>query len=234
MIDEEFIIRKGVIGMIRRLNFFGNMNVGVYSIVTDKFAIVPRKLPKPVQRSIEKFLEVPVIATDIGQSRLIGVLGAANSNSLCVPPFIMEGELTYIKKELQIRVESIPTELTALGNNILCNDKIALLNPEFDEKTRKLISEALGVEVIARKVAKWQTVGSAAVATNKGILLPPNCSKEEIYQLQEEFGVPASIGTINGGVPLVGSGLRANANGAIAGLPTTGPELARVGTALEL
>jgi translation initiation factor 6 len=220
--------------MIRRLNFFGNPNVGVYSIVTDKFAIVPRKLPKTAQKSIEKFLEVPVIATDIGQSRLIGVLGTGNSNGLCVPVFIMEGELTYLRKELQIRIESIPTDLTALGNNILCNDKVALLNPEFDEKTRKQISEVLGVEVIARKIAVWQTVGSAAVVTNKGILLPPNCKKEEIIQLQEEFGVPASIGTINSGVPLVGSGLRANSKGAIAGLPTTGPELARVGTALEL
>ena len=55
--------------MIRRLNFFGNPNAGVYSIVTDKFAIVPRKLPKAVQKLIEKIVEVPVIAEDIISER---------------------------------------------------------------------------------------------------------------------------------------------------------------------
>lgn len=220
--------------MIRRVSIFGNPNVGVYVIITDKFAIVPRTLMKSVIKSIERFVEVPVIATDLGQSRLIGLFGAANSNGMCVPPFIMEGELNFLKQELQIPIESIQTELTALGNNILCNDKLAILNPEFDGANQKRIADILGVEVISGKIANWSTVGSAAVATNKGLLLPANCNKEEIYRLQEVFGIPASIGTINGGVPLIGSGLRANSNGAIAGASSTGPELARVGTALEL
>jgi translation initiation factor 6 len=220
--------------MIRRVNIFGNPNVGVYTIVTDKFAIVPRKLPKNVIKSIERFLEVPVIATDLGQSRLIGLFGVANLNGMCVPPFVMEGELDFLKQKLEIPIESIQTELTALGNNILCNDKLAILNPEFDEANQRHIADVLGVEVISEKIANWSTVGSAAVATNKGLLLPANCNEEEIYRLQEAFGIPASKGTINGGVPLIGSGLRANSNGAIAGASTTGPELARVGTALEL
>jgi len=220
--------------VIRRVSIFGNPNVGVYTIATDSFVIVPRKLMKSLIKSIERFLEVPVIATDLGQSRLVGLFGAANSKGMVVPPFIMEGELNFLKGELNLPIESIQTELTALGNNILCNDKLAIVNPEFDEASQKSIADVLGVEVIPGKIANWSTVGSAAVATNKGLLLPANCNKEEIYRLQEMFGIPASIGTINGGVPLIGSGLRANSNGAIAGAPTTGPELARVGTALEL
>jgi translation initiation factor 6 len=44
--------------------------------------------------------------------------------------------------------------------------------------------------------------------------------------------VPADIGTINYGGPLVGSGLVANASGYVAGQQTTGPELGRIEDAL--
>ncbi len=220
--------------MIRRLNFFGNPNVGVYAVATDKFVIVPRKLPRRTQRAIENVLSVPVVSTDIGQSRIVGVLIAANSQGICVPSYAMESEISFLKQELEIPVEKIPTELTALGNNILCNDKRALVNPEFEQVSRKVISDTLDIEVISGRIAEWSTVGSTSALTNKGILLPSNCEKEEIEWVQEIFGVPASIGTINSGFRLIGSGLIANSNGAIAGEQTTGPELARIGIALEV
>ncbi len=46
------------------------------------------------------------------------------------------------------------------------------------------------------------------------------------------LGVPADIGTINYGGPLVGSGLLANAHGYVVGQETTGPELGRIEDAL--
>ncbi|MFX1294257.1 MAG: translation initiation factor IF-6 [Promethearchaeota archaeon] len=220
--------------MIRRLNLFGNPNIGVYAIATEKYVIVPRKLLKRTKKAIERVLEVSVMSTDIGQSRIVGVLIAANSNGICVPSYTMESEIQFLKQELGIPIEKIPTELTALGNNILCNDKKALVNPEFEQVSQKVISDILGVEVVSGKIAEWTTVGSSSVATNKGILLPNTCDKEEIQLIQELFGIPASIGTINSGDPLVGSGLIANSNGALAGILSTGPELARVGMALEL
>lgn len=220
--------------MISRINFFGNPNVGVYSIATDRFAIVPRKLPNNTRRALENSLEVPIIATDIGQSRIIGVLAAANSNGICVPSYIMEGEIAYLKEHLDIPVERIPTDLTALGNNILCNDKRALVNPEFEKTDRALIADILGVEVVSGVINERLTVGSTSVVTCKGCLIPPIRNKEEVKWLEEIFGVPVSIGTINGGIPFIGSGLIANSHGAVAGLFTTGPELQRVGLALDL
>lgn len=220
--------------MIKRLNFFGNPNVGVYALATDKFVIVPRKLPKRTRKSIEEILNTPVIATDIGQSRILGVLVAANSNGICVPPYTMDREIAFIKKDLDIRVDRIPTNLTALGNNILCNNKSALVNPELERSSRDLISDVLDVEVIAGLINERSTVGSASVITLKGVLVPPVQDKEELQWIKEVFGVPVSLGTINGGVPFVGSGLIANSYGAIAGVQTTGPELARVALAFEL
>ncbi|NVM31769.1 MAG: translation initiation factor IF-6 [Candidatus Helarchaeota archaeon] len=220
--------------MIRRINFFGNPNVGVYALTTEKFAMVPRKLQKRVRKNIERILDVPAINTDIGQSRLIGVLAVANSNGICVPSYTMESEIAFLKRELDVPVEKIPTSLTALGNNILCNEKRALVNPEFEKSAREIISDVLGVEVVSGQINERNTVGSTSVSTIKGVLLPPIRNEEELRWIQEIFGVPASVGTINGGFEFVGSGLLANSKGAIAGLLTTGPELARIGIAFEL
>jgi len=213
---------------------FGNPNVGVYAIVSDDYVIVPRHLLKRTKNAIEKILNAQVIATDIGQSRIIGVLAAANANGLCVPPYTMESEISFLKTELDIQVERIPTELTALGNNILCNDRRALVNPEMDRISRNIIADTLGVEVVSGKIAKYNTVGSASIITNKGTLLPSQCNEEEVRWIKELFGTSVGIGTINAGFHLIGSGLIANVHGAIAGELTTGPELARVGLVLEL
>ncbi|NVM54226.1 MAG: translation initiation factor IF-6, partial [Candidatus Helarchaeota archaeon] len=137
-------------------------------------------------------------------------------------------------QELDIVVEKVPTILTALGNNILCNERRALVNPEFKRSAREIISDILGVEVVAGQINERNTVGSTSVTTIKGVLIPPIRDKEEFKWIEEIFGVPVSVGTINGGVPFIGSGLIANSCGAISGLLTTGPELARVGMALEL
>lgn len=220
--------------MIRRLNFFGNPNVGVYAIVTEKFAIVPRAQRKRVRKYIEEIFDVPVVATDIGQSRILGVLAAANSNGVCVPTYTMESEIAFLNQGLDLPVTKIPTDLTALGNNILCNDRRALVNPEFNRSSREIIADVLGVEVITGTIDERSTVGSSSVATTKGVLIPPIHDEEELKWIQEIFGVPTSIGTISGGVRFIGSGLLANSKGAISGTLTTGPELARVGMALEL
>ncbi len=220
--------------MIKRLNFFGNPNVGVYAVAAENYVLVPRNLHKQTKDAAGKILDVPVVSTDIGQSRIVGVLVSANSNGMCVPPYITENEMLILKQALDVPIEKIPTSLTALGNNILCNDKRALVNPEFEQVSRKAISDVLGVEVVSGTIGKWSTVGSTSTLTNKGVLVPSICEKEEIDWIQEIFRVPVSIGTINSGVPLIGSGLIANSRGAIAGFLTTGHELARVGLALEL
>jgi translation initiation factor 6 len=183
---------------------------------------------------MEEIFEVQVVATDIGQSHLLGVLAAGNSNGVCVPSFIMKSELEFLREQLDIPVEPISTELTALGNNILCNNKRAMVNPEFDKEARTILAEVLNVEVIVGTIDDRNTVGSTAVLTTKGCLAPPIKVKEELLWLNEVFGVSVSVGTINAGDTFVGSGLIANSKGAIAGLLTTGPELARVGLALDL
>ena len=72
----------------------------------------------------------------------------------------------------------------------------------------------------------------AGIATNKGVLVHPKATQHEIGVIEDLFGLPVEIGTVNFGSPLVGSGLLANSNGYVAGLETTGPELGRIDDAL--
>jgi translation initiation factor 6 len=72
----------------------------------------------------------------------------------------------------------------------------------------------------------------AAVVTNKGLLCHPKVTPEEKSMLEEIFDVGVMIGTVNHGVPLIGSGLVANSKGAVMGNLTTGIEMGRIEEAL--
>jgi translation initiation factor 6 len=77
-------------------------------------------------------------------------------------------------------------------------------------------------------------VGALAVATNKGVLAHPLLKEEEKKTLEKVLKVPVDVGTINCGVPYVGTGLIANSHAAIAGSMTTGPEMFIIGNALDV
>jgi len=63
------------------------------------------------------------------------------------------------------------------------------------------------------------------VATNKGVLAHPKTKEEEKKAIEEALKVPVELGTVNGGVPYIKSGLLANSRGVIAGSLTLGSEL---------
>jgi translation initiation factor 6 len=81
-------------------------------------------------------------------------------------------------------------------------------------------------------VGGLKTVGMAAIATNQGILVHPRTSEAELKVLEDLFGLPVDVGTVNFSSPLVGSGILANSKGYLAGADTTGPELGRIDEAL--
>jgi len=72
----------------------------------------------------------------------------------------------------------------------------------------------------------------AAVVTNKGLLCHPKVTLEEKKVLESVFDVEVMSGTVNHGMPLIGSGLVANTKGAIIGNLTTGIEMGRIEEAL--
>jgi translation initiation factor 6 len=212
----------------------GSASIGVYSLANESMVIIPRMVPKEKAQEFADWLKVKLIYTSIGGSVLAGALACANSNGILLPNYVREEELTQIRSAFEGNITIMETKKTAYGNLVLASDKGAVVDPRFKESEIKRISDALGVEVVSTEIAGLPYVGSLATATNKGVLAHPLLKDEERKIIENVFKVPVDVGTINCGVPYVGTGLLGNSHAAVAGSMTTGPEMFIIGNALDV
>lgn len=212
--------------MMRLSSYDGNPYIGVYSVASEGFALVPLDSGKSLVMDIAESLEVEVMRASIAGTNILGSLMAVNSHGAMVSGMTSEAEIQLITE--QIPVTRLDDRLNAAGNNILVNDHAAYVNPRLSKKALKGIEKTLQVEVFQGTVAGVYTPGSACVATNKGVLCHPKTTEEELKMLSSLFKVPASIGTLNYGAALVGACMIANSKGATVGSKSTPIELGRV------
>ena len=114
--------------MLRRVDIVGNPNIGVFTLATDDFAIVPYNLLDEKAELIGEILEVDVVKSSISGSSLIGSLAVANSNGIVVSPHVLDREIKQFE-DLGFNVATIPGNYTAVGNIAACNDKGAIVSP---------------------------------------------------------------------------------------------------------
>jgi translation initiation factor 6 len=212
----------------------GSASIGVYSLATENIVLIPRIVPQQKAQEFADWLNVKLAYTFINGSVLAGSMVCANSTGMLVSNGIREEELTTLKLVFEGNITVMDSKKTAYGNLILANDKGAVVDPRFKEAEIKKISKALGVEAVPSEIAGLPYVGSLAVATNKGVLAHPLLKDEERKTLETVFKVPIDVGTVNCGVPYVGTGLIANSRAAVAGSMTTGPEMFIIGNALDV
>ncbi len=210
----------------------GSPSIGVYSLATESIVMIPRMVPQKKAQEYADWLNAKLVHTLVGGSVLIGALAVANSNGMLLPIAIREEELSEIRKVFDGTITLMETKKTAYGNLVLASDKGAVADPRLKEAEIKKIADTLGVEVLQTEIGGLPYVGSLAVATNKGVLAHPMLKPEERKILEQAFKVPVDVGTINCGVPYVGTGLIANSNAAVAGSMTTGPEMFIIDNAL--
>ncbi len=220
--------------MFKRLEPFGNPNVGVYARATSRHLFTPLGLTPENIRDIEDAVGLKAITASIGGSELVGSLVAANKFGAVVADFATDREMKVFKDAglAVARLES--SRLNAAGNNILVNDLGALVHPDLSAKAMKMVEQTLNVPVERAAIAGLPTVGTAGFATNKGVLVHPLSSETDLAFVKKALGVPARIGTVNHGHGLVGAGIAANQNGAAVGSKTTGIELGRIDEALGI
>ena len=212
----------------------GSPSISVYSLATENIVIIPVMVPQDKAQEYADWLKVKLIHTSISGSVLIGALTCANSNGMLVPNSIRNEELERIKAAFDGNITIMETKKTAYGNLVLANDKGAVVDPRFKPNEIKRISDTLGVEAVPTEIAALPYVGSLATATNKGVLAHPLLKDEERKILESVFKVPVDVGTINCGIPYVGTGLIANTHAAVAGSMTTGPEMFIIGNAMDV
>jgi len=218
--------------MMRLSSYDGNPYIGVYTVANETFALVPLGSAESLLRELTECLEVEVIRSSIAGANVLGSLMAVNSHGAMVSGMAREEELEVIDR--QVQVARLDDKLNAAGNNILVNDNAALVNPGLSGRAVRGIEDTLHVEVVRGTIAGVNTVGSACVATNRGVLCHPKTSEDELEMLASLFGVPAAIGTLNYGVARVGACMIANSKGAAIGSKSTPIELGRVEDALDL
>jgi translation initiation factor 6 len=212
----------------------GSASIGVYSLATEKLVIIPKMVPQEKAEITAEWLKVKLVHTSIGGSVLAGALACANSNGILLSSFVREEELAAIKSCFKGNITIMETKKTAYGNLVLANDNGALVDPRFKENEINQIAETLSVPAVQGEIAGLPYVGSLAVATNKGVLAHPLLKDEERKVLESVFKVPVDVGTINCGIPYVGTGLVANTHAAVAGSMTTGPEMFIIGNVLDV
>jgi len=218
--------------MLRLGDIDGNPYIGVFCAASERLAIVHRGTEPGIVKSIGEALEVPVVTTFIAGSTVVGSLVAMNSNGAVVTNFAETDEVARLPSGL--RIGRMEKRLNAAGNNILANDRAAVVHPKASRDTVAMLRDVLGVEVERRQVAGVDTVGSVCLVTSKGLLCHPRTGEAELRWLSEFFGVPGSITTLNYGNPYLGACAVANSKGALVGSRTTPIEMGRLEDGLVL
>ena len=216
--------------MIKQLDFYGYPYVGIYASNTEDYLVLPPDLPKHTAEEAAEALGVEIIRTLVNDSTLIGSMMTGNHNGFIVSDLALDREVGALEKRLP--VTRLKGKMTAAGNIILANDTAALVHPALQDKHLEAIGKTLKVDVRRGTIGGLKTVGMAGVATNRGLLVHPRATEEELGVLEDLFRVPVDIGTVSFGSPLVGSAILATAKGLVTGTKTSGPELGRIEDAL--
>lgn len=213
------------------MDFLGNPYVGVYCASNDEVLLVSSSIPKRARKRMEEALGVESKVLTLGGSSVLGSLMCLNTNGAIVTNFATVEEVSCMR---DLRLGAIPQQrLNAVGNNILCNDKGAIVHPRFKKSTIRFIEDVLDVEASRGTIAGLRTVGSASVSNDKGVLCHPYIKESETKHVEEVLKVPVTTSTANYGTPQVGACIVANNNGAVAGSTTTPIELGRIEEGLK-
>lgn len=218
---------------MQRLSFAGSAYVGVFARATDDCVLVRPDADDDAVAALEAELAVPAVATTVGDSSTVGSLATGNENGLLVSDRALEYERERLEEAVDLPVAGLPGRVNAAGNVVLANDYGAYVHPDLPREAIQVVGELLDVPVERGDLAGVRTVGTAAVATNEGVLCHPKATDAELDHLEAVLDVRADVGTVNYGAPLVGSGLLANGAGYVVGEDTTGPELGRIEDALD-
>jgi translation initiation factor 6 len=214
---------------ISKTIILGNSSLGIFALATEKYAVVPFGIKESSQKIISETLGIKVAQTTIANSVLVGTLIVGNSDTLLVPSNIGDKEISIIKESLDDKLEiiEINSKFTALANLIVMNDKGAIISDVFENKAQNQIKDVLS-NVTVGSLLGSPLVGSIAMSTNRGALVHPLLSEEEISEISSILRVRTDVCTINRGIPYPRVGILANSKGAVLGTDSTGPESMRV------
>ncbi len=209
-------------------NINGSSYIGAFSACSEKITLLGNGIIPKDEAIVADALGTETIKISINGSNLIGIYAVLNSNGILLPELAFTEDISGISRmKSGAKVAIIKSDLNALGNNVLANDKIAIINPRFPKPAADSIGDALDVEVIKMSIGGYETVGASNILTNSGMVLNNRATEEELDLAKELVG-NVSQSTANLGSGFIGLASIANSKGIIVGEETTGFELARM------
>jgi len=223
--------KSDTVNMIKLSSYGGSPFLGVYCVASENYSLLPLDAGDEFVADLEEALQVKAIRCNIAGSHLVGSLSAMNSFGTIVSSLIEADELARMPKDMNVHV--LLDQHNAAGNNILANDFGAIVNPNINKTSLKMISKTLNVECVQSTIAGIDTVGAICRATNKGVVCHPATTEENLELLRKVLKVDAYRSTLNHGTTTVGACLVANGKGALVGDSSTSIELGRLEDALH-
>ena len=212
----------------------GSDYVGVFATATDDFLFFGGGITQNGKKFLSEALGVKGIDLFVSNSSLVGLFARANSNGIVLSNLILDEEVKALKEmNLGINITVVDSGLNAIGSNVLANDKIAIVNEDYDQKAIRQIGDALGVEVIGARVDGFKTVGANNILTNRGLVVNNRATEAEKERLEKLSSFKSVRTTANTGSLYIGISAIANSRTVVAGEDTTGYELTRIIDGLE-
>lgn len=213
---------------IEKTSFFNNPFIGMFAKTNNSITLLPKHAPEKLSHQAANALGTKAVRLFVDQSALLGIFTALNDTGCIIQDFAETHDKFSLKKE-GLNVYALRN--FSPGNNILCNNKACLINPEIPLPEAKKIGDCLGVEMFRQK-ASTKSIGTANVVTDRGLLAYNETSDIELKYLEKIFQARGIVGTTNLGQTYNGFSVVANNRGALIGSLTTGIEVQRVYEAL--
>jgi len=205
------------------VNFYNNPNIGIFFYTTDKFTIIPTITPENIKKELKTELKTELVETNIYNSSAVSIFLAGDEKVLFAPNIINKDERKILEKIKGIKLVILDTKLNALGNNIIINKNTAFVNPNFEDKTVKMIEEN-GYKVVKGRIGGVDTVGANIVKFGDKALITPDATNDEIKILNKELRLECEKGMINNS-KIVKSGVIVNRNGMLISNYAMGSEM---------
>ncbi len=202
--------------------------LGVYSVCTDDFCIVPSNILKKEEAILEKYLKTKIIKTSVNDSPLIGVYLLSHKDKIIASKNVLkENEISILEKE-GIKIKIINEEYNALGNLVSFNSNYGFSSNLLSSKSITEISSFFKVPIEKKKILSLDILGSTLYANDYLFLVNPNILEKDFNYFKEKFKVEGIATTLNYGGLFVKNDLIANKNAVLVGDNTSNIELMKV------
>lgn len=217
--------------MIQKARSLGSDFLGVYIRTSEDVVFVPRTLETDTEKILSDCLQAETYRVKESDTQLIGTMMVGNDHGIIINEGMNRSEIRKVAGDKNVVV--LRDKLNAVGNDIVANGNASIVHKGFTKSSVKKIADCLDVEAIRATIGGIRTVGSVAVVTQKGMLVTPTVTEDELAFLSGFFKVQVKPGTASYGSIFVGSSMVANSKGIVVGDTTTPIEIGRIDDVLS-